>query len=79
MQAYLKDKLVRELRKLGWVVTVTGGQRTLRQDMEVQLPRKVYVTSVKLVNRRTGETKEFDIVKNKIPSPDDARKLFRTQ
>lgn len=79
MQAYLKDKLVRELRKLGWVVAVTEGQRTLRQDMEVQLPRKVYITSVKLVNRRTGETKEFDIVKKGIPSPDDARKLFRTQ
>lgn len=78
MLAYLKADLVEELHKAGWTVDVTSGIRSVRQDFEVQLPRKIYVSSVNIVNRRNNKVIEFDLIKEKkIPSPVDAKKLFR--
>ena len=78
MQAYLRTDLIEKLRSAGWSIQVTGGLRTVRQDLEIQLPRKVYVSSVNIVNRRSGEMREFDLIKEKkIPSPADIKKLFR--
>lgn len=78
MQAYLKADLVEKLVGLGWNTRVSKGLRTVRQDLEIQLPRKVYVSSVIIVNRRNGEIREFDLVREKkVPTPADAKKLFR--
>lgn len=80
MQAYLKTDLVRRLRNLGWSIHVTGGLRTIKQDLEIRLPRKIYISSVNLVDRRSGEVREFDMIKErKVPSPADAKKLFRVE